>query len=140
MTTTKARQLRKNSTESEQVLWKHLRLCQLGGYKFRRQQPIGWYIVDFVNFEKRVIIELDGGHHSQQVDYDAQRTACLNAQGYRVLRFWNNQIMKEIEAVKAVIVQVLEAGPDTLHLNPSHKGGGDALVQTESTGNTLSRY
>ena len=123
MTTTKARQLRKNSTESEQVLWKHLRLCQLGGYKFRRQQPIGWYIVDFVNFEKRVIIELDGGHHSQQVDYDAQRTACLNAQGYRVLRFWNNQVMKKIEAVKAVIVQVLEAGPDTPYLNPPPQGG-----------------
>ena len=76
-----------------------------------------------MNFEKRVIIELDGGHHSQQVDYDAQRIACLNAQGYRVLRFWNNQVMKEIEVVKAVIVQVLEAGPDTPHLNPTPQWG-----------------
>jgi len=108
MTTSNARQLRKNPTDAEQAPWKHLRLCQLGEYKFRRQQPIGWYIVDFVNFEKRVIIELDGGQHSQQVDYDAERTACLNAQGYRVLRFWNNQVIKEVEAVKEVILQVLE--------------------------------
>ena len=118
MNVSKARQLRKNPTEAEQALWKHLRLCQLGACKFRRQQPIGWYIVDFVNFEKRVIIELDGGQHSQQVNYDSQRTAWLNAQGYQVLRFWNNQVMKEVEAVKAAILQVLEDGGNTPHLNP----------------------
>ena len=126
MNASNARQLRKNPTEAEQALWKHLRLCQLGEYKFRRQQPIGWYIVDFVNFEKRVVIELDGGQHSQQVDYDAERTAWLNAQGYLVLRFWNNQVMKEVEAVKAAILQVLEDGgtlPPTLIL--PRKGGGD---------------
>ena len=113
MNASNARQLRKNPTEAEQALWKHLRLCQLGEYKFRRQQPIGWYIVDFVNFEKRVVIELDGGQHSQQVDYDAERTAWLNAQGYLVLRFRNNQVMKEVEAVKAAILQVLEDGGNT---------------------------
>ena len=113
MNASNARQLRKNPTEAEQALWKHLRLCRLGEYKFRRQQPIGWYIVDFVNFEKRVVIELDGGQHSQQVDYDAERTAWLNAQGYLVLRFWNNQVMKEVEAVKAAILQVLEDGGNT---------------------------
>ena len=124
MNASNARQLRKNPTEAEQALWKHLRLCQLGEYKFRRQQPIGWYIVDFVNFEKRVVIELDGGQHSQQVDYDAERTAWLNAQGYLVLRFWNNQVMKEVEAVKAAILQVLEDGRNTTsHLNPPPQGG-----------------
>ena len=124
MNASNARQLRKNPTEAEQALWKHLRLYQLGEYKFRRQQPIGWYIVDFVNFEKRVVIELDGGQHSQQVDYDAERTAWLNAQGYLVLRFWNNQVMKEVEAVKAAILQVLEDGGNTTsRLNPPPQGG-----------------
>ena len=126
MNASNARQLRKNPTEAEQALWKHLRLYQLGEYKFRRQQPIGWYIVDFVNFEKRVVIELDGGQHSQQVDYDAERTAWLNAQGYLVLRFWNNQVMKEVEAVKAAILQVLEDGGNTTPtLILPRKGGGD---------------
>ena len=108
MTTSNARQLRKNPTEAEQALWKHLRLCQLGEYKFRRQQPIGQYIVDFVSFEGRVVIELDGGQHSEQIDYDSKRTVWLEAQGYRVLRFWNNQVIKEVEAVKAVILHALE--------------------------------
>ena len=79
----KARELRKNPTNAEQALWKHLRMRQIGGYKFRRQQPIGPYIVDFVSFEREVIIEVDGGQHSQQTEYDAERTAWLNAQGYR---------------------------------------------------------
>ena len=81
---------------------------QIGGYKFRRQQPIGPYIVDFVSFERKVIIEVDGGQHSQQTEYDAERTAWLSAQGYRVLRFWNNQISEEVEAVKAGILKVLK--------------------------------
>ena len=76
-----ARELRKNPTEGEQALWKHLRMRQLAGYKFRRQQPIGPYIVDFVSFERRVIIEVDGGQHSRQADYDTERTAWLEAQG-----------------------------------------------------------
>ena len=108
MNVAKARELRKGSTESERSLWKHLRMRQINGYKFRRQQPIGQYIVDFVNFERRVVIELDGGHHSQQIVYDSIRTAWLEAQGYQVLRFWNNQILKETEAVKAIILKALE--------------------------------
>jgi very-short-patch-repair endonuclease len=108
MTTSKARELRKNPTEAEQALWKHLRMRQINGCKFRHQQPIGSYIVDFVSFERRMIIELDGGQHSQQVVYDSKRTAWLEAQGYCVLRFWNNQVLEEIEAVKAVILKVLE--------------------------------
>ena len=118
MNNSKARELRKNPTDGEQALWKHLRMRQLGGYKFRRQQPIGQYIVDFVSFEGRVVIELDGGQHSQQIDYDSKRTVRLEAQGYRVLRFWNNQVLKEIEAVKAIVSKVLEDGVNTPHLNP----------------------
>ncbi len=129
MNNNKARELRKNPTESEQALWKHLRMRQLGGYKFRRQQPIGPYIVDFVSFEKRVIIEVDGGQHSQQVEYDSKKTVWLEDQGYRVLRFWNNQVLKEIEAVKAIISKVLEDGVNTPHLNPPPQGGRREFVR-----------
>ena len=106
--TSRARELRTNSTDTERALWRHLRLCQLGGYKFRRQQPIGQYIVDFVCLDKRLIIELDGGQHSEKVDYDSARTAWLEAQGFRLLRFWNNQVLDEIDAVKAIILRSLE--------------------------------
>ena len=123
MNNSKARELRKNPTECEQALWRHLRKRQLGGYKFRRQQPIGQYIVDFVSFEGRVVIELDGGKHSEQIDYDSKRTVWLEAQGYRVLRFWNNQVLQEIEAIKAVVLKVLEDGVNTPHLNPPPQGG-----------------
>ena len=123
MNTSKARELRKHLTESEQALWKHLRMRQINGYKFRRQQTIGPYIVDFVNFERRVIIELDGGQHSQQVVYDSNRTAWLEAQGYHVLRFWNNQVLEEAEAVKAVILKVLERGEYSPTLILPRKGG-----------------
>lgn len=75
MSTTKARELRNNPTEAERTLWKHLRLRQLGGYKFRRQQPLGPYIVDLICLEKRLIIEVDGGQHSEQKAYDAERNA-----------------------------------------------------------------
>ena len=123
MNISKARELRKRPTEAEQALWKHLRMRQVSGHKFRRQQPIGHYIVDFVNFERRVIIELDGGQHSQQMVYDSRRTAWLEAQGYQVLRFWNNQILEEAEAVKAIILKALECEVDTPHLNPPPQGG-----------------
>ena len=71
----------------------------------------------------RVVIELDGGQHSQQMDYDSKRTAWLEAQGYRVVRFWNNQVLQEIEAVKAIVSIVLEDGVNTPHLNPPPQGG-----------------
>ncbi len=99
--------LRKNPTEAERALWKHLRLRQLEGQKFRRQQPLGRYVVDFVCFEKKLIVELDGGQHSEQVTSDADRSAWLNGQGFRVLRFWNHDAVKDIEAVKETIRQAL---------------------------------
>ena len=105
MRTARARELRNNPTEAERTLWKHLRLRQLGGYKFRRQQPLGPYIVDLICLEKRLIIEVDGGQHSEQKAYDAERNAWLEEQGFRVLRFWNHEVLQEIEAVKEVIVR-----------------------------------
>ena len=107
----KARELRRNPTEAERKLWKHLRLRQIGGYKFRRQQPLGQYIVDFVCLEKKRIVELYGGQHSEQIVYDAERTEWLEAQGFRVLRFWNDEVLKEIEVVKEVIAKELGFNP-----------------------------
>ena len=104
----KARELRRNPTEAERRLWKHLRLRQIGGYKFRRQQSLGPYIVDFVCLGKRVVVEVDGGQHSEQIAYDTERSAWLEAQGFRVLRFWNHEVLKEIEVVKEVIAEALE--------------------------------
>jgi very-short-patch-repair endonuclease len=109
MTTNQARQLRKNLTDAERRLWKHLRSRQMGSHKFRRQQPIGSYIVDFVCFKKRLIVAVDGGQHSQQAVYDNARTEWLESQGFRVLRFWNNQVLEEIEAVESVIWAALES-------------------------------
>ena len=122
MNKTKARQLRKNMTEAELALWRHLRLRQLIGCKFRRQQPIGNYIVDFVCFEKQLIIEIDGGQHSQQSAYDCERDEWLQKEGFRVIRFWNNQVLEEIEAVKEIIADLLGAN-HAPHLNPPPQGG-----------------
>ena len=105
-----ARQLRRKATDAERLLWKHLRMRQLGAYKFRRQQPIGSYIVDFICFEQRLIIELDGGQHTDQVEYDGKRTAWLKERGYRVLRYWNHNVLKTIEVVMADILEKTEQG------------------------------
>ena len=93
----------------ERRLWYHLRDRRLGGAKFRRQLPIGPYIVDFVCVEIRLVIELDGGQHSEQVAYDAARTAFIEHEGYRVVRFWNDEVLKETEAVLELILGALNA-------------------------------
>ena len=108
MGTERAKVLRKNSTDAEKKLWQHLRRYQINGCKFRRQQPIGPYIVDFACVERKLIIEVDGGQHAQQVEDDNIRTEELQSQGFQVLRFWNNQILREIGSVKALILGVLE--------------------------------
>jgi very-short-patch-repair endonuclease len=89
------------------MLWQHVRRRQLGGNKFRRQQPLGNYIVDFVCLEKRLVIEVDGGQHDTQAAYDEQRAAWIEEQGFRVLRFWDNEVMRDIEAVKQMIWRAL---------------------------------
>ena len=102
-----ARTLRKNLTDAEQMLWRHIRNCQLYGHKFRRQAPIGKYIVDFVCFEKRLVIELDGGQHAVNQDYDHCRSEWLRSQGFNVLRFWNHDVMSKVEEIKEVIARNL---------------------------------
>ena len=98
-----ARDLRKSSTDAERLLWRHLRAKQLEGLKFRRQEQIGRYIVDFVCYEKELIIEADGGHHALEREKDEERTRWLRSQGFEVLRFWNNEILSNTEGVLEVI-------------------------------------
>ncbi|WP_028217947.1 endonuclease domain-containing protein [Paraburkholderia oxyphila] len=104
-----ARFLRKNMTDAEQLLWRHLRAHRLCGQKFRRQQPIGPYIVDFVHFGARLVIEADGGQHNGSAD-DAARDAWLQSRGFTVLRFWNDEILLNIEVVLEVIVGEVAKG------------------------------
>jgi very-short-patch-repair endonuclease len=98
-----ARSFRKKPTEAEKLLWRHLRAKRLGGLRFRRQQPIGNYIVDFVCFEKRLIIEVDGGQHATQKEKDIERDKWFSEQGFRVLRFWNNEVLRDISIVMELI-------------------------------------
>jgi very-short-patch-repair endonuclease len=94
-----SKKLRKNMTDAEKHLWKYLRNRQLEGYKFRRQQVIEDYIVDFVNFEKKLIIELDGGQHNIYKNRDIIRDRRLKELGYKVIRFWDNDVLTNIEGV-----------------------------------------
>ncbi len=103
-----ARALRNEPTDCERKLWQFLRLRQLDGFRFRRQVPIGRYIADFACIEAKLIIELDGGQH-QDSARDLSRDAELIALGYCVLRFWNNQVLQETEAVLEEILRVLRA-------------------------------
>src|SRR5690348_11152676 len=93
-----ARDLRLNATEAEKRVWRLLRSSQTGA-KFRRQQPIEGYGVHFVSFEHRLIIEIDGGQHNDPDEYEQRRTRCLDANGFRILRFWNNDVMENEEGV-----------------------------------------
>jgi len=102
-----ARGLRRRQTDSERVLWWQLRDRQLHHAKFRRQHPIGPYIVDFCCPEHGLVVELDGGHHAAQVQADARRTAFLRQRGYRVLRFWDHDVLGNREAVLQAIEQAL---------------------------------
>ena len=98
-----AKNLRKNSTKVESLLWSRLRARQFQGIKFRRQQPIENFIVDFVSFEKRIVIELDGGQHKMNKEKDNERDRFLANNGFTVLRFWNNDIVENLEGVLEVI-------------------------------------
>lgn len=112
--TPKAKALRKNMTEAERKLWNKLRQKQLG-VKFRRQQPIGRYIVDFVSFEKRLIIEIDGVS-TWRISRDAIRGKWLTKNGFKVLRFWNREVLENAEGVLKVIMREVVTLPSI----PSH--------------------
>jgi very-short-patch-repair endonuclease len=99
--------LRKNQTDAETLLWRRLRNRQLEGFKFRRQHSFDPYIVDFVCIEKRLIVELDGGQHALAVEADEHRTKFLEQKGFRVVRFWNNEVLGNTEAVLERIFELL---------------------------------
>lgn len=106
-----ARQLRSNMTDAERHLWYHLRGHRFYGLKFKRQKPMGRYIVDFICLERRLVIELDGGQHQEQAERDAERDRWLAEEGFRVLRFWNHEVLGETESVLEVIRRaVVEPG------------------------------
>lgn len=103
----RARALRKQQTDAERILWWKLRARRLNR-RFRRRHPLGTYIVDFCSVEDRLIIEIDGGQHSDRGDTDTARIAELKAMGYRVLRFSNNEVLAQTDAVMAAILEELE--------------------------------
>jgi very-short-patch-repair endonuclease len=101
-----AKTLRKNATHAENILWNRLRARQIEGLKFRRQQPIENVIVDFVNFEKRVVIEVDGGQHAIEKNKDKKRDRVLKDMGFKILRFWNNEVIENTDEVLEHIRQM----------------------------------
>jgi len=100
-----AKTLRRRSTDTENMLWRRIRAKRLQGLKFRRQEPIGKYIVDFVCYERRVIIELDGGQHNVEKKKDEERDVWFRNEGFKVLRFWNNDALKNIEEILETIIR-----------------------------------
>jgi very-short-patch-repair endonuclease len=103
----RARELRINMTDAERALWHALRKRQLGA-RFRRQVPLGRFVADFASFDHRLVIEVDGGQHATRQAQDAARTEYLAASGYRVLRFWNNDVLQNTEGVLEQIRAALE--------------------------------
>ncbi|HZF95023.1 MAG TPA: endonuclease domain-containing protein [Allosphingosinicella sp.] len=126
----RARQMRREMTPEEELLWSHLRARRLGGFKFKRQEWLGRYIADFYCWEAKLIVEVDGSQHHEQAGYDAGRDAWLKRRGLKVLRFWNNEVTGETEAVLAKILSVFEERvPSPSH--PPSAGGSLPLPERE---------
>ena len=124
----RARALREAPTDAESLLWYHLRDRRLADHKFRRQRPIGPYFADFACVEAKLIVELDGGQHVEAAGYDENRTRFIEAQGYRVLRFWNNEVPTQTDAVRERILQALQ--DDNSHPSPLPQAGEGARPQS----------
>ena len=107
--TSRSRALRRDSTDAEKKLWSILRNRQLNGFKFRKQVEIDGYIVDFLCAERRLIIEVDGGQHTPE--RDARRTAYLEGQGFRIIRFWNNDVLQNLDGAWTTIAEALTTPP-----------------------------
>jgi heme b synthase len=117
-----AKNLRTNQTDAEKLLWRYLKSKQLADTKFRRQQPIGNYIVDFISLDKKLVIELDGGQHAEDKNKDQERDGWLIGQGFKVLRFWNNDVLQNIEGVLESIMEKISPSP-----SPSPQGRGSVV-------------
>jgi very-short-patch-repair endonuclease len=107
MSVSSARALRERSTEAERLMWSKLRDRRLVGHKFRRQHPLGPYVVDFACVERNLVVELDGGQHASAVEADLQRTRALGKLGFRVVRFWNNDVLDNPDGVLRAIAEAL---------------------------------
>ena len=120
-----ARRLRKEMTDAERKLWKHLRSRRFEGYKFRRQHPIGRFIADFCCVERGLVIEVDGGQHAEDVNpqKDCERTAFLLQEGFHVLRFWDNDVLNKMDVVLGRIIDRIERTPSP-RPSPSKEGEG----------------
>jgi very-short-patch-repair endonuclease len=126
----RSRRLRRGPTEAERLLWALLRSRRLAEHKFRRQVVLGPFIVDFCCFEKRLIVELDGGQHASQTEKDDSRTEELNNRGFRVLRFWDDDVMKNTETVLKVAWNALNNEPPSPALrasSPTRSAGGEEI-------------
>ena len=119
-TTKQARNLRRRATDAENLLWQHLRGRRLQGTKFRRQRAVGPYLVDFYSPDAGLVIEIDGGGHLEQAAADQERTKYLEGYGLKVLRFWNDEVFKQTEAVLECIAAELRRSPSP---RPSPLGG-----------------
>lgn len=107
----RARHLRRAQTDAERLLWARLRARQLSGAKFRRQRPIGPYLADFCCYEAALIVEVDGGQHADHLAADHVRTQYLQSCGFRVLRFWNTEVLNHLDAVLEAIATALRSAP-----------------------------
>jgi very-short-patch-repair endonuclease len=104
---TAARRLRRTPSDAETALWRVLRAGRAGALRFRRQVPIGRYIADFACLRERLVVEVDGSQHAEQADYDAARTADLEALGFRVIRYWANDVLRDPHAIVDAIWTVV---------------------------------
>ncbi|OQX17606.1 MAG: DNA (cytosine-5-)-methyltransferase [Desulfobulbaceae bacterium A2] len=119
-------------TDAERRLWYHLRANRLQGIKFKRQKPLGSYIVDFVCLDKKLVIEVDGGQHQEQAAYDQERDAWLRREGFEVLRFWNTDVLKNMEGVLVTIMRAVQER--TLSPDPSPTSvGGEKRISADPT-------
>jgi very-short-patch-repair endonuclease len=128
-----ARKLRQQATDAERILWRYLRAHRMAGYKFQRQVVIEPYIVDFVCLEARLIVEADGGQHLEQVEDDLKRSLFLESLGYKVIRFWNHEILGDIqivlERIHGYLIKAPSPGgirdkPESSHNMPRQKQEG----------------
>ena len=130
----RARELRRNQTEVERVFWNHVRGRRLSGFKFRRQHPIGPFVADFVCLEQRLIVELDGGQHAENVEEDRKRSRFLESRGYRILRFWNNEVFENMEGVLQTVLSVLNGASPSPRPSPPESGerGNTTTLERQS--------
>jgi very-short-patch-repair endonuclease len=139
MSASRARQLRGAMTDTERRLWSALRSRRLEGYKFRRQHPIGPFVADFACLSHRLVIEADGGQHAENQD-DRRRTIWLARRGWRVVRFWNNDILTNPEGVQDVVLEVLSARSARFRLHPhppGPSGPGPSLSRKRERGSDI---